>query len=89
MLAGTPEWFYLVATTGLVTLLLGAGVALFKDDLKALLAYSTISQLGLVTMLLGLGTHEAAVVALQDFVGRRAAFVDAWLEQGGHCPARW
>ena len=33
--------------------------------------------------------HEAAVVALQAFVGRRAAFVDAWLEQGGHCPARW
>ena len=64
VLAGTPEWFYLVATTGLITLLIGAKVALFKDDLKALLAYSTVSQLGLVTMLLGLGTPEAAAVAM-------------------------
>jgi multicomponent K+:H+ antiporter subunit A len=64
VLAGTPEWFYLVATTGLITLLIGAKVALFKDDLKALLAYSTVSQLGLVTMLLGFGTQAAAVVAM-------------------------
>jgi len=64
VLAGTPEWFYIVATTGLVTMVLGAMVALFKNDLKALLAYSTVSQLGLVTLLLGLGTPEAAVVAM-------------------------
>jgi multicomponent K+:H+ antiporter subunit A len=64
VLAGTPEWFYVVATTGLVTMVLGAMVALFKTDLKALLAYSTVSQLGLVTLLLGLGTPEAAVVAM-------------------------
>ncbi|MCA3445594.1 MAG: monovalent cation/H+ antiporter subunit A [Rhodobacter sp.] len=64
VLSGTPEWFTIVATTGLVTMLLGAAVALFKDDLKALLAYSTVSQLGLITMLLGFGTPEAAVVAL-------------------------
>ncbi|NVK13976.1 MAG: monovalent cation/H+ antiporter subunit A, partial [Rhodobacteraceae bacterium] len=37
VLAGTPEWFYIVATTGLVTMLIGAVIALFKDDLKALL----------------------------------------------------
>jgi len=64
VLAGTPEWFYIVATTGLVAMVLGAMVALFKNDLKALLAYSTVSQLGLVTLLLGLGTPEAAVVAM-------------------------
>ncbi len=64
VLAGTPEWFYLVATTGLVTMVIGAKVALFKDDLKALLAYSTVSQLGLVTLLLGLGTAQAAAVAM-------------------------
>ena len=62
VLAGTPEWFYIVATTGLVTMLLGAKIALFKDDLKALLAYSTVSQLGLITMLLGFGTKAAAMV---------------------------
>ncbi len=64
VLAGTPEWFYIVATTGLVTMLLAAGIALFKDDLKGLLAYSTVSHLGLVTMLLGFGTPLAAVAAV-------------------------
>jgi multicomponent K+:H+ antiporter subunit A len=37
---GTDAWFYIVATTGLVTMVLGALIALFKDDLKALLAFS-------------------------------------------------
>ena len=64
VLAGTSEWFYLVATTGLVTMLVAAGIALFKDDLKGLLAYSTVSHLGLVTMLLGFGTPLAAVAAV-------------------------
>ncbi len=64
VLAGTPEWFYIVATTGLVTMVLGAVIALFKDDLKALLAFSTVSHLGLITMLLGLGTEAAAIAAV-------------------------
>jgi multicomponent K+:H+ antiporter subunit A len=64
VLAGTTEWFYLVATTGLVTMLVAAAIALFKDDLKGLLAYSTVSHLGLVTMLLGFGTPLAAVAAV-------------------------
>ena len=68
VLAGTPEWFYLVTTTGLVTLLLGAKVALFKGDLKALLAYSTVSHLGLITMLLGFGTKVAALAAVFHIV---------------------
>jgi multicomponent K+:H+ antiporter subunit A len=63
-LAGTELWFYLVATTGLVTMLVGATIALFKDDLKALLAYSTVSHLGLLTMLFGFGTPMAAVVGI-------------------------
>ena len=64
VLAGTPEWFYIVATTGLITMVIGAVIALFKDDLKALLAFSTVSHLGLITMLLGMGTKLAAVVAV-------------------------
>ena len=64
VLAGTDAWFYIVATTGLVTMVLGALIALFKDDLKALLAFSTVSHLGLLTMLLGFGTPLAAVVAV-------------------------
>src|SRR3546814_6727959 len=50
VLSGTELWFYLVATTGLLTMLLGAAIALFKHDLKAILAYSTVSHLGLLTM---------------------------------------
>ncbi|WP_230291338.1 monovalent cation/H+ antiporter subunit A [Croceicoccus sp. Ery5] len=64
VLSGTELWFYLVATTGLVTMLVGAGVALFKNDLKGLLAYSTVSHLGLLTMLFGFGTKLAAVAGV-------------------------
>ena len=64
VLSGTPEWFYIVATTGLITMVIGAKIALFKDDLKALLAFSTVSHLGLITMLLGFGTKMAAVAAV-------------------------
>jgi multicomponent K+:H+ antiporter subunit A len=63
-LSGTDAWFYIVTTTGLVTMVLGALIALFKDDLKALLAFSTVSHLGLLTMLLGFGTQAAAVAAV-------------------------
>mgnify|MGYP001794442435 CR=1 FL=1 len=64
VLAGTDAWVYIVTTTGLVTMVLGALIALFKDDLKALLAFSTVSHLGLLTMLLGFGTQAAAVAAV-------------------------
>lgn len=64
VLAGTDIWFIIVSLTGLATLLLGAYVALFKHDLKGLLAYSTISHLGLITLLLGLDTELATVAAI-------------------------
>ncbi len=63
-LSGTELWFILVSVTGLATLLLGAYLALFKHDLKGLLAYSTISHLGLITLLFGMGTDLAAVAGL-------------------------
>src|SRR5690606_1643731 len=62
--APTEAWFLIVAPVGLVTMLIGAWIALFKDDLKALLAFSTVSHLGLTTMLLGIGTPLAAVAAV-------------------------
>lgn len=64
VLAGTELWFYLVSTTGLVTMVLGAAIALFRHDLKAILAYSTVSHLGLLTMLFGFGTPAAAMVGV-------------------------
>jgi len=63
-LAGSELWFYLVAGTGMATLLFGAYTALFKHDIKGLLAYSTISHLGLITLLFGLGTPLSAVAGV-------------------------
>ena len=62
-LAGTDLWFLLVSSAGMATLLIGAYVALFKHDLKGLLAYSTLSHLGLITLLLGFNSAMAAVAA--------------------------
>ena len=64
VLSGTYEWFWLVGLAGTATLLLGAYFAIFQQDLKGLLAYSTISHLGLITTLLSLGSPLAAVAAI-------------------------
>ncbi|HEY5762710.1 MAG TPA: monovalent cation/H+ antiporter subunit A [Rhodocyclaceae bacterium] len=63
-LAGNEIWFWTVSTVGMATLLLGAFVAIFQHDVKGLLAYSTISHLGLITLLLGLDSPLAAVAAI-------------------------
>ena len=64
VLSGTTEWFVIVTSAGLITMVLGAVIALFKHDLKALLAFSTVSHLGLITMLLGTGTAFGAMAAV-------------------------
>ena len=64
VLSGTDEWFWMVSGIGASTLLLGGYLALFQNDLKGLLAYSTISHLGLITLLLGLNSRLAAVAAV-------------------------
>jgi multicomponent K+:H+ antiporter subunit A len=61
---GTNEWLWLVGSAGLITFILGAFVALFQQDLKGLLAYSTISHLGLITLLTGLDTPLGQVAAI-------------------------
>ncbi len=63
-LAGTDLFFYVVTTIGALTLLLGAWYAIFQHDLKGLLAYSTISHLGLITLLFGLSTPMAVVAGV-------------------------
>ncbi len=81
VLAGTDAWFLIVATTGLVTMVFAACVALFKDDLKGLLAYSTISHLGFLTMLFGIGTPMAALVGVFHIINhatfKAALFLNA------------
>jgi multicomponent K+:H+ antiporter subunit A len=64
VLADTDEWFWLVGGAGACTLLLGAYGAMFQNDVKGLLAYSTISHLGLITLLLGMNSPMAAVAAV-------------------------
>ena len=66
--AGTDLWFLIVSLTGLATMVIAAWIALFKDDLKQVLAYSTVSHLGLITMLLGIGSPMAAVTAVFHIV---------------------
>lgn len=81
VLSGTHEWFYIVATTGLVTMVMGAVIALFKDDLKGLLAYSTVSHLGLMTMLLGFSSPLAVVACILHIINhatfKAALFMNA------------
>ena len=64
VLAGTDAWIWIVGTAGVCSFLLGAYAAIFQQDLKGLLAYSTISHLGLITLLLGLNSQLAVVAAI-------------------------
>ncbi|WP_420194784.1 monovalent cation/H+ antiporter subunit A [Marinobacter sp. GH_1] len=67
-LGDTELWFALVTVTGMVTLMVGAFVAMFMHDIKGLLAYSTISHLGLITLLIGMGSEMAMAAALFHLV---------------------
>ena len=63
-LAEGELFFYVVSSIGAITLVAGAWFAIFQHDLKGLLAYSTISHLGLITLLFGLSTPMAVVAGL-------------------------
>ncbi len=62
--ATTSLWIWVVTATGLITMALGAITALGQRDLKLLLAYGTVSQLGFMTALIGLGFTGAALAVL-------------------------
>ncbi|TCZ81108.1 Na+/H+ antiporter subunit A [Paenibacillus albiflavus] len=53
---GHQEWFWTITIIGLITLFIGSLTAIRQSDLKALLAFSTISQIGLIMSLLGIGS---------------------------------
>jgi multicomponent K+:H+ antiporter subunit A len=63
-MAGTDYWLWIVGTAGLVTFVAAAFLAMFQNDLKGVLAYSTISHLGLITLLLGMDSPLATVAAI-------------------------
>ncbi|AXY61318.1 monovalent cation/H+ antiporter subunit A [Acinetobacter sp. WCHAc010052] len=62
--AGAALYHNIVTFTGLFTLCMAAFFAIFKEDLKGLLAYSTISHLGLIVCLLGIGSPLAVAAAV-------------------------
>ncbi|PZR55039.1 DUF4040 family protein [Xylanimonas oleitrophica] len=62
-LADVPVWTVLLVGIGLLTSVMGAVFALQRNDLKELLAYSTVSQLGLIVATIGIGTPEALAAA--------------------------
>jgi len=63
LLGGTPGWSYTLLLVGGFTMMYAGGHALFRTDLKSVLAYSTIAVLGVLTFLIGLGTREALIAA--------------------------
>jgi multicomponent Na+:H+ antiporter subunit A len=76
ILGGTIQWETLLIGVGVLTMLVGAIMAAGQRDLKRILAYSTISVLGILTTLLGVGTVlavEAAVVFLVAHAFYKAA----------------
>src|SRR5690625_3794618 len=58
------SWQILVLGLGVITLLVGGWRALRQTDIKVLLAYGTVSQLGLITLLVGAGTRTLALAGL-------------------------
>ena len=57
----TPYVQTIIAIVGAVTALVAATIGLVQNDIKKVLAYSTVSQLGLMFLALGLGAYEVAV----------------------------
>ena len=64
LVGSTPVWTTAVTVAGAATMIVGAYRAVQEVDLKRILAYSTVSALGVLTMLLGVGTREAIIAAL-------------------------
>ncbi len=82
VIGGNDLYVTLVSGAGLITLVLGAGTAVFKHDLKGLLAYSTVSHLGIIMFLLGLSMPLATVAAVFHILNH-AAFKAALFMSAG------
>lgn len=64
VLGSTPEWTQIVPVIGALTMLIGAYLAITQIDIKLILAYTTISALGILTLLLGIDTKLSVKAAL-------------------------
>jgi len=63
-LSNTDEWTLIITSVGVITMLMGGYLSLKQNDLKKILAYSTVSSLGMLFMLLGWGTKVALESAM-------------------------
>jgi len=68
VLGGTVPWYGTLVAVGATTFLVGACLALKERHLKRVLAQSTVAALGMLTLLLGIGTERAAVAAVVLFL---------------------
>lgn len=64
--AGSSEWFWIISSFGLLTLVWGSFNAVRQTDLKAILAFSTVSQLGMIMSLLGIGSAAVHYIDVPD-----------------------
>lgn len=64
VMGGTPEWSYILTITGAITMILGAYFAYSQTDFKKVLAYTTISALGTLVLMLGIDTDISAKAAI-------------------------
>jgi multicomponent Na+:H+ antiporter subunit A len=69
VLGGTEFWMYALTTAGAVTMVVGAYLALRQTDLKLILAYLTVSALGILILFLGVGTSEAIIAMIVFLLG--------------------
>ncbi len=73
ILGGHPAWGYVVISLGMTTMIAGGLLSLRAYDLKAILAYGTISQLGLIVTFLGFGGEEAIIGSTLHLYNHAAA----------------
>lgn len=64
ILGGTEPWFWILTLFGGATLLWGGALAVRQTDLKQMLAYTTMGSLGLLVLLIGVGTEAAILGAI-------------------------
>ncbi|WP_175640595.1 Na+/H+ antiporter subunit A [Metabacillus schmidteae] len=64
--AGTPEWFWIVSTFGIFTMFWGSFNAVKQTDLKGILAFSTVSQLGMIMSMFGIGSAALVLDSIDN-----------------------
>jgi NADH:ubiquinone oxidoreductase subunit 5 (subunit L)/multisubunit Na+/H+ antiporter MnhA subunit/multisubunit Na+/H+ antiporter MnhB subunit len=83
LLGGSPLWTWVLLPLGAVTCVWGSLRALGESDIKLLMAWSTVSQLGLITLTIGLGTDVAIRAAILHLFAHAVFKAGLFLSVGG------